>query len=64
MVILFAGTDLHEQWRPRGVPARLLTRATACAPCRGLRCPYHMECLDIPAEEVVEEAMALLGARC
>ena len=61
MVILFSGTDLHEQWRPRGAPARLLTRPTACAPCRGLRCAYNMECLDIPAEEVVEEAMGLLG---
>jgi ADP-heptose:LPS heptosyltransferase len=60
MVILFSGTDLHEQWRPRDVPARLLTRPAACAPCHGLQCPYSMECLDIPPEEVVEEAMALL----
>ncbi len=64
MVILFSGTDLQDQWRPRGVPARLMTRPTACAPCRAMRCPYNMECLDIPAEEVVEEALALLGAKC
>ncbi len=64
MVILFSGTELREQWRPRRAPARLLTRPTACAPCHALRCPYNMECLDIPAEEVVEEALALLGARC
>lgn len=63
MVILFSGTDSPEQWRPRGAPAKLLARPVPCAPCRALRCPYHMECLDIPPEEVVEEALELVAAR-
>ena len=61
MVILYSGTDLESQWRPRRAPARLLRRPTACTPCYGFRCPYHMECLDIPPEEVVQHAQELLG---
>ena len=61
MVILYSGTDLESQWRPRQAPARLLRRPTACAPCYGFRCPYHLECLDIPPEEVVQHALNLLG---
>ena len=30
-----------------------------CAPCYRFTCPYAMECLDIPPEEVVEAALAL-----
>ncbi len=61
MVILFSGTELESQWEPRRAPARLLRRPTPCAPCYAFHCPYHMECLDIPAEEVVGHALALLG---
>lgn len=46
MVILFAGTDSREPWRPRGVPARLLTRPTSCAPCRTLQCRYPTQQVD------------------
>lgn len=60
MVILFSGTDLESQWRPRHAPARLLYRATDCAPCYRFRCPYNMECLDIPPEDVAAEAVAML----
>ncbi|HEX2912066.1 MAG TPA: glycosyltransferase family 9 protein [Chloroflexia bacterium] len=60
MVILFSGTEIEEQWRPRFAPARLLRRPTACSPCYGFRCPYNMECLDIEPEEVVDEALRLL----
>jgi ADP-heptose:LPS heptosyltransferase len=52
MVILFAGTDLESQWRPRTAPAVLLRRPTACAPCYRFECPTAHECLDIPPEEV------------
>lgn len=61
MVILYSGTEYESQWRPRRVPARLLRRPTDCSPCFAFRCPYHMECLDIPAEEVVQHVLALLG---
>ncbi len=61
MVILYSGTELEEQWRPRGAPARLLRRPTACSPCYRFDCPYHMECLDIAPAEVVTAAFDLLA---
>jgi ADP-heptose:LPS heptosyltransferase len=53
MVVLYSGTDLEEQWRPRAAPAFLLRRPTQCEPCYRFECPYQMECLDIPASEVL-----------
>jgi ADP-heptose:LPS heptosyltransferase len=61
MVILYSGAELREQWRPRSAPAVLLTRPAACSPCHRMQCPYSMECLDIPPEKVVEQALAILG---
>src|SRR5439155_25243088 len=63
MVILFSGTELESQWRPRSAPARLLRRPTPCSPCYSFRCPYNMECLDIPPEEVVAEALGLIASK-
>jgi ADP-heptose:LPS heptosyltransferase len=60
MVILFSGTELEEQWRPRRAPARLLRQPTDCAPCYTFHCPYQMECLDISPEEVVAATLELL----
>ena len=59
MVVLFSGTDLESQWRPRTAPARLLRRPTDCAPCRRFTCPFGMACLDIPADEVAAHAEEL-----
>ena len=59
-LILFSGTDLEAQWAPRSTPARLLRRPTACHPCYRFECPIGLVCLDIPPEEVVAEAEALL----
>jgi len=59
-VVLFSGTDLESQWRPRRSPARLLRRPTACAPCYRFDCPFDLACLDIPPDEVVEHALDLL----
>ncbi len=61
MVILFSGTDLEDQWRPRGSPARLLRRPTFCSPCYRFECPYDMECLQISPGEVVRHALDLLA---
>ncbi|MGE5655535.1 MAG: glycosyltransferase family 9 protein [Actinomycetota bacterium] len=60
MVILFSGTECESQWQPRTAPAKLLRRPTDCSPCYQFRCSYQMECLDIPAKEVVSEALELL----
>ncbi len=60
MVILYSGTELEEQWRPRGSPVKLLRRNTHCSPCYAFTCPYGMECLDIPPEEVAAHALELL----
>jgi len=60
MVVLFSGTEYESQWQPRRAPTRLLRRPTDCSPCYSFQCPYNMECLDIPPQEVVAEALALL----
>jgi len=59
MVILFSGTDLEEQWRPRCAPSILLRRPTSCHPCYVFDCPYQMECLDVPPAEVVSAGLSL-----
>lgn len=60
-VILYAGTDLESQWRPRAAPHRLLNRPTACTPCYGFICPTSQECLDIPTDEIVAAGLELLN---
>ena len=60
-VVLFAGTELEEQWRPRNAPHRLLRRETSCSPCYAFTCPYTQECLDIPPGEVAEACLSLLS---
>ena len=60
-VVLFSGTELEEQWRPRHTPHRLLRRETWCSPCYAFTCPYNLECLDIPPEEVAEAGLSLLA---
>ncbi|RPJ39613.1 MAG: glycosyltransferase family 9 protein [Chloroflexi bacterium] len=61
MVILYSGTDLLEHWSPPFAQAQILNRTVPCAPCYGFHCPYHLECLDIPVDEVVAAAISLLG---
>jgi ADP-heptose:LPS heptosyltransferase len=63
MVVLFAGTELEEQWRPRTAPARLLRRPTPCQPCYLFRCPIGHPCLDIPPEDVADAALDLIANR-
>ena len=60
-VVLFSGTELEEQWRPHDAPHRLLRRETWCSPCYAFTCPYNLECLDIPPEEVAEAGLSLLA---
>ena len=60
-VVLFSGTELEEQWRPRDVSHRLLRRDTVCSPCYAFTCPYHLECLDVSPKEVVEASLSLLA---
>lgn len=61
MVILYSGTDLVSQWMPRNAPARLLRRPVFCSPCYNFECPYGMECLDIPPEDVASVALEMLA---
>lgn len=60
VLVLFSGTDLETQWSPRAAPFRLLRRPTSCHPCYRFDCPIGLPCLDIPAEDVVDQALALL----
>jgi ADP-heptose:LPS heptosyltransferase len=59
-VVLFSGTDVEQQWEPRRTEGRLLRRPTPCSPCYRFTCPYHLECLDIPAAEVAAACLDLL----
>lgn len=61
MVILYSGTELESQWEPRSSLAHLLRRPTHCSPCYSFGCPYEMQCLDIPPEEVVDAALDVLA---
>lgn len=60
LVVLFAGTDLLSQWRPRAVPHRLLRRDTPCTPCYRFDCPIGQPCLDIEPEEIIDAVTGLL----
>lgn len=60
-VVLFAGTELERQWRPRSTPTRLLRRPTGCSPCYGFTCAHHHECLDVPPQTVIDAALRLLS---
>lgn len=59
-VVLFSGTELESQWRPRLSPALLLRRPTPCTPCYRFDCCHDLECLDIPPEEVEAAVLKLL----
>lgn len=59
-VIPFSGTDRPSEWAPRRAPSVILSRPVDCAPCRALRCPFALECLDIPPSEVASAALRLL----
>ena len=41
----------------RGAPA-LLQVPVPCSPCRQLRCPFHLECLDVAPRRLAEAALA------
>jgi ADP-heptose:LPS heptosyltransferase len=60
-VVLFAGTELASQWRPRNAPARLLQRPTDCSPCYGFDCPFGLACLDVAPADVVAALVDLVG---
>lgn len=62
VVVLFAGTEQPSQYAPRDTPAAVLTVPTECAPCRQLRCPYALECLAIPPDDVARAALRLAAA--
>lgn len=59
-LVMFAGTELEAQWRPRSSPATLLRQPTHCSPCYAFTCPYQQECLDISVGSVVAAGLRLL----
>jgi len=59
-VILYSGTEYRSQWMPRFSPAVLLKRETHCSPCFQFDCPFDLECLDVPPEEVANAALDLI----
>ncbi|AGY57185.1 glycosyltransferase family 9 protein [Gloeobacter kilaueensis] len=62
MVILYSGSELESQWRPRSSPACLLRVPTACSPCYRFDCHEQLECLEIDPQAVVGAALELLSS--
>jgi ADP-heptose:LPS heptosyltransferase len=62
VVVTYAGTERLGDVAPRSVPAALLQVPVPCSPCRQLRCPFHLECLDIAPRRLAEAALRLAGA--
>lgn len=60
-VVLFAGTEYEEQWRPRATHATLLRQPTPCQPCYLFNCPIGQLCLDIAPKAVIQAAEAMLA---
>lgn len=60
VVVLYGGTELEDQWRPRRSPSMLLRIPTDCSPCHLFDCPYNKECLDIPSESLAAACIELL----
>jgi ADP-heptose:LPS heptosyltransferase len=64
VAVLYAGTELESQWRPRHAPARLLGRPTPCRPCYLFDCPVAGHpCLAVHVDEVVAAGLELTATR-
>jgi len=59
VVVTYAGTERLGDVAPRAVPSALLQVPVPCSPCRQLRCPFHLECLDIAPRRLAEAALRL-----
>jgi len=59
VVVTYAGTERLGDVAPRSVPSALLQVPTPCSPCRQLRCPFHLECLDVAPRRLAEAALRL-----
>jgi len=59
VAVLFAGTEQVEQFAPRSVRSAVLGVPTPCTPCRQLRCPFELQCLDVPPDEVMAAALRI-----
>ena len=60
-VVLYSGTDIESQWRPRYTSHVLLRHDTPCYPCYRFDCPIGLPCLDFTPDEVVATAERLLA---
>ena len=59
VVVTYAGTERLGDVAPRAVPSALLQVPVPCSPCRQLRCPFHLECLDVAPRRLAEAALRL-----
>ena len=62
VVVTYAGTERLGDVAPRSVPSALLQVPTPCSPCRQLRCPFHLECLDVAPRRLAEAALRLAAS--
>lgn len=65
VVSLFALTVPEVRWRPRGVPAKVLSHPVPCAGCRARECPVPGHpCVDeVTPKAAFEAALSLIGTR-
>lgn len=62
-VVLFSGTNRHEQWQPRGRHVMVVRHAVDCSPCHRTRCPLaDHPCLSRLSVDDVLAAMRELCA--
>ena len=62
VLALYSGTNLAQQWAPRGSRVRVLRAADLpCSPCELSTCPYENACMRaIPLTNVLAETRRLL----
>lgn len=57
VISLYSGTNLADQWAPRGPQVTVLQKKTPCSPCELRDCPIGNECMKkIEVNEIVEAA--------
>lgn len=56
VVVLFALTNIPEQWGPWRVPSRVLYHDVPCRICYSRVCPYGHECLRLVTPDLVVQA--------
>ncbi len=62
VVSLYSGTNMADQWAPRGPRVTVIQKRTPCSPCELQVCPIGNECMrQISVDEVLAAVKTFLG---